>query len=408
MAKYNYDKKVLSGLGVGPFLNEVKTREAEIAKAPSTMPKSIYNANVIAEKLHPSYQIGVITEIKEHKDTKTYVIEPDGENGFIELAYFRAGQYISVELNIGDTKLCKPYSLSCSPKAAFGEEDNRYEITVKKTANGFASDYILSNWKVEDKVVMSAPLGNFYYVGLRDAKNVVALAGGSGITPFISMAKAVKDGIEEFNLTIIYGSKTKDEILFKDELDKIVAESNGKVKVVHVLSDEMAEGYEHGFITADIIKKYAVADDYSLYVCGPKAMYTFAGKEIAKLNLPKRRIRFEVSGEYGDPSNDEAFPKDAIGKKFNVKVLVRGEEYTTQCSSTQSLISAIEAKGIRVPSDCRSGECGWCHSRLVSGDVYVPEKADGRRAADKKFGWIHPCVSYPLSDIEIEVFPMLE
>ena len=87
---------------------------------------------------------------------------------------------------------------------------------------------------------------------------------------------------------------------------------------------------------------------------------------------------------------------------------MRGEEYVTECKSSQSLLDAMEKAGIRVPSDCRSGICGWCHSRLVSGEVYVPAKADGRRLADKKFGWIHPCSSYPLSDIEIEVFPLLE
>lgn len=55
-----------------------------------------------------------------------------------------------------------------------------------------------------------------------------------------------------------------------------------------------------------------------------------------------------------------------------------------------------------LPSRCRSGQCGWCHSRLVSGEVFIPDEADGRREADKKFGWIHPCCTYPLSDIELD------
>ncbi|HBH99517.1 MAG: 2Fe-2S iron-sulfur cluster-binding protein [Clostridia bacterium] len=59
--------------------------------------------------------------------------------------------------------------------------------------------------------------------------------------------------------------------------------------------------------------------------------------------------------------------------------------------------------GIAAPSHCRSGECGWCHSRLVAGDVYMPTSVDGRREADKKFGYIHPCVTFPLSDLTMEV-----
>ena len=85
------------------------------------------------------------------------------------------------------------------------------------------------------------------------------MAGGSGITPFYSIACAVADGIEDFVLTILYGSRTKDTILLKEELEAVAARSNSRVKVVHVLSDEAAEGYEHGFITAELIKKYANA-----------------------------------------------------------------------------------------------------------------------------------------------------
>lgn len=73
------------------------------------------------------------------------------------------------------------------------------------------------------------------------------------------MACAVADGIEDFDLTILYGSRTKDTILLKEELEAVAARSNSRVKVVHVLSDEAAEGYEHGFITAELIKKYADA-----------------------------------------------------------------------------------------------------------------------------------------------------
>ena len=408
MAKYNYDKSVLKGLGVGPFLNEVKTREAEIAKGSTEPLKADFNANVLAKKLHPSVQFGVVDRVVDRGDAKTFVIVPDTEKGCSEFAYFRAGQYISVSLDIGEAKLCKPYSLSSGPKDALGNNGNSYAITVKKTANGYASDFILDTWKEGTKLTLSAPLGEFYFVGLRDAKDVIALAGGSGITPFYSMAQAIADGIEDFNLTILYGSRTADNILLKDELEDAASRSGGKVKIVNILSDEEKEGYEHGFITAELIQKYAPEGDYSVFVCGPKAMYNFAEKEIAKIGLPRRRARFELSGEYGDPAVDAEFPKEAVGKEFAVKVLVRGETFETTCRSQQTLLNAMESAGIRVPSDCRSGQCGWCHSRLIKGEYYVPAKADGRRAADKTFGWVHPCVTYPLSDIEIEVFPMLE
>ena len=403
MAKYNYDKKALKGLGVGAFLGEVKTREAHIAQGSEELPNPTYNANILAAKLHPGAQKAVVKAIKEHKGAKTFILGSADEGG--RLAYFRAGQYISVALDIDGARLCKPYTLSSNPKDAL--EEGTYGITVKETPDGFGSKHILENWAVGTQLTVSGPLGDFYYVGLRDAANVVALAGGSGITPFLSMARAIASGIEDFNLTILYGSRTRDNILLKDELNEAEAASNGKVKVVHILSDEKAEGFENGFINAGLIKKYAPEGDYTILVCGPKAMYRFAEGEIALLEKPRRRVRFELSGEYGSPTADAEYPADKAGKTFKVKVLVRGEEYLTECKSEQGLLDSMERAGIRVPSDCRSGQCGWCHSRLVSGQVYVPAKADGRRAADKKFGWIHPCSSYPLSDIEIEVFPML-
>lgn len=408
MAKYNYDKKVLSGLGVGPFLNEVKVREEEIRKAPATIPGSVYNANILAGRLHPSVQFGKITEIIAVPGAKTFIIAPDEKKGCREFAYFRAGQYISVALNIGDAKLCKPYSLCSAPESALGETGNTYAITVKETTDGYASKYILENWTEGTELTLSAPLGQFYYTSLRDEKTVIALAGGSGITPFLSMARAIADGTEDFNLTVLYGSRSHDSILLRAELEEAAARSNGKVRIINILSDDTEDGYEHGFITAELIRKYAPEDHYSIFVCGPKAMYRFLETEIAKLSLPGRRVRFELSGEYGDPTADAAYPKDRAGREYKLSVLVRGEKTETVCSSEKSILSACEAAGIRVPSDCRSGECGWCHSRLISGEVYIPETADGRRLADKKFGWIHPCTSYPLSDIEIEVFPMLE
>ena len=398
--KYGYDKKLLKSLGVGPFLGQVKLREKKIAEASAELPTSVYNANVLAKKLHPNVQYAVVTAITEHKDAKSFTLAPDAEKGMEGLAYFRAGQYVSIALDIGEAKLNKPYTIRSCPKDAL---NGTYTVTVKRTANGFASDYILDNWQVGTKVKLSAPLGEFYHQELRDAKKVVALAGGSGITPFYSMAAAITDGTEDFELTVLYGSRTKDAILLGAELDAVAAASNGKVKIVHVLSDEEAEGFEKGFITAELIQKYAPAGDYSVYLCGPKAMYRFMDAELAKLGLKGRRIRKELPGEYGDPTGDAKYPKDAAGKTYTITVLIRGESQSVSCRADQTLLDALEKAGIRAPSHCRSGECGWCHSRLVSGDVYIPEDTDGRRLADKKFGWIHPCCSYPLSDVILDV-----
>ena len=230
------------------------------------------------------------------------------------------------------------------------------------------------------------------------------MAGGSGITPFLSMAAAIAEGTEDFNLTILFGSRTEKVILFKDELAKLEKASKGKVKVVHILSDEEKKGYEHGFISADIIKKYAPKNDnYSIYICGPEAMYKFADKEVAKLKLPRRLVRSELLGVTKDVTKDPKY-KGKADKTYTVTVKQAGcAPKKVKAAANETLLVAFERAGIKAPSRCRSGECGWCRSQLTKGKVFVPEATDGRRFSDVQLGTIHPCATFPLSDCEVEV-----
>ena len=405
MGKYNYSRKGLKGLTPFPFLGEVKTRVKAIQAAPDTIPQSVYNANILAKSLHPAVQHVKIAKVEDHGGAKSFTLVPDKARGTEKMAYFRASQYVSVSLNINGAPVNKPYTIRSNPKDALGSGDTSYTLTIKLTDPAYASAHILSTWKEGDQVDISGPLGDFYYQDLRDAKQVVAIAGGSGITPFYSMAAAIADGIEDFDLTILYGSRTAGGILLKDEIEAVAARSKGRVKVIHVLSHEEKEGFEHGFITAELIRKYAPQGDYSVFMCGPKAMYTFEEGEMKKLGLPKRRYRMEMSGDYLGAAQNADFPGSKKGREFTLTVDIRGEKQTIPCKAEESLLWAMEQAGIKAPSHCRSGECGWCHSRLVSGDVYIPEDAGGRRMADKKFGWIHPCCSFPLSDIELAIYP---
>ena len=387
------------GLDMSVYPRQTRVREKAIQASEAAEIKHTFRTNQKAKALHPDVQHMTIVEVIEHKgaDAKTFVMKKtDGTAA----AWFRAGQYVSVSLKIGDSVLTRPYSLCYSPKKT---KEGICAITVRNnTVDGFASSWILSNWEVGTEVTISGPQGDFYYEPLRDRGHIVGLAGGSGITPFLAMANAVADGIEDMDLTIIFGSRDERSILFREEFEAL-CEACPRIKVVHVLSDEEAEGCEKGFITAELIKKYAPEGDYSVYLCGPKAMYKFIDAELPKLGLKARRIRKELPGEYGDPTGDAAYPKEAAGKTFEITVLIRGQSQTVPCRADQTLLDALEKAGIRAPSHCRSGECGWCHSRLVSGDVYIPEDVDGRRAADKKFGWVHPCCSYPVSDVTLDV-----
>ncbi len=381
------------------FKNMAKVREQAIQAAPAKEINGDFQININAKKLHPDYQRLVIADIIDHADAKakTFVFKrEDGE----PFPYFRAGQYISLKLPLEGSFVTRSYSLCSSPKDALS---GTAAITIRSNPGGFAADKLLETLKVGDVITASDPQGFFYYEDLRDAKTVIGLAGGSGITPFLSMAYALRDGVEDFNLVLLFGSRDEKNILFKKELDEIAA-ACPKFKVIHVLSDEEKEGYEHGFITADLIKKYAPEnEEYSVYLCGPEAMYRFLKPEIAKLGLPERLFRRKMIDVTKEVWNCPGYPTECKGKSFDITVKQGAAEYKIKAVAEEPVLVAIERAGIKAPSRCRSGECGWCRSKLVSGTVFIPEENELRRWADVKYGYIHPCSSFPTSDLVIEV-----
>lgn len=385
-------------LDIMKFKNSPKEREGIISAAPLKEVDAKFAINENAMKLHPHFQHMIIDDIIVHEgaNAKSFILKKEDSS---PAAYFRAGQYISILLNINGSLVTRPYSISSSPKWA---SQGKIAITVRSNPGGFAADWMLENFKKGDAVTVSSAEGNFYYERIRDASHVIALAGGSGITPFLSMAYAIRDKLEDFSLTIISGSRTEDSILFKSELDAIAAECD-KVKIVHVLSDEEKEGYEHGFITAELIKKYAPEGEYSIFLCGPEAMYRFAETELKKLDKGVKNIRRELLGVTKSVQDREDYPAESRGKTYSILVRRGPDEFNIKGSAAETVLAAIERAGINAPARCRSGECGWCRSKLVSGSVYLPAENDGRRFSDKEHGYIHPCASFPTSDLVIEV-----
>lgn len=374
-------------------------RAARIDAASTAAIPQLNPVNRLAKRLHPDRQYMKIAQVTElAPDTKRFRFVPDPARGTTECAPFLAGQYLNIHLTINGMPVNRAYSISSSPKNA---REGYYELTLKYVQDGLVSRYVLDNWKEGDEVELSGPAGTFYYSPLRDAKTVVCLAGGSGITPFLSLANAIADGDEDFRMILLYGSRTEDAILYKAEFDRLAKDD--RIQVVHVLSDEEKPGFEHGFICADLIREYAPAGEpYSVFVCGPQGMYRFVDQEIEKLGLARKYVRHELFGEVHDARTQDGYPGTDL-TTVKITVSIRDTTRTVTGSVYDTILQTLEKNGITVPTSCRSGECGFCHSVLKSGQVYVPKAIDGRRLADLKFGGIHPCATFPLSDLEIIV-----
>ena len=387
------------------FLNINKKREAEIKNAPARPLPRTFPVNELSKALHPDVQYAVISDIKTWShDCKSFTFSPDSSRGTKQFAWFQAGSYLSVFLEVNGMKLTRPYSISSSPQET--KNGGTYTLTIKRVPGGIGSNYMLDNWKIGDRTAFSGPLGEFVYLPIRDARTVIGIAGGSGITPFHSLAKSIVEGDEDFNLILFYGSRTEKDILFKEDFDAFEKASD-KIKVIYVLSDEVIAEYEHGFITADLISKYAPSQ-YSIFMCGPAGMYHFLDKELLKLKLESKWIRRELQGEVHDARMQPDYPGEhtSVPEKVSITVHCCDQTKRIVADTCDTILQSLEKNGISAPAHCRSGECGWCRSRLIQGDVFCPKSAEHRRAADFDFDFIHPCCTFPLSDIEIEIAPV--
>jgi len=347
----------------------------------------------ITNRIHPAKLDLVVSEVIDvTKEAKT--IRLVSQNGY--LPPFEAGQYINLFVEIGGVRTSRPYSISSSPK-----QRAYYDITVARIAAGFVSDYFLDTVKPGDTFEANGPGGHFHYNPLFHGKKLVFLAGGSGVTPFMSMIReTLNAGIEDRELHLIYGCRTPELAFFKDELEDLHTRHKNftfNLVVSEVKPDQCFNG-RTGFINGDCIRDIlGDVSQYMFYICGPQVMYDFCLKELDRMNIPARKIRREMFGARQDIQNEPGWPSGLTGKE-TFTISVGGK--TIKAASGEPLVAALEKAGFRVPVSCRSGECSLCRVKLVSGKVFVPRGVLIRHA-DDKFGYIHSCKSYPISDGEI-------
>ena len=319
------------------FKNMKVQRDKIIENTPITALVENYASNQNAAARHPISQFFTVEDIKERGkgDVRTYTLRrTDGQNP----AFFRAGQFVVIRQMIDGKLIARPVTLSCGPAMTL---EGKIQLTVKLVEqDAFLSAFIHENWKIGDQVETSGPQGTFFYEPLRDAKKVIAIAGGSGITPVFAMANAIADGDEDFEMIILYGSRTKEDILFPDEFAEIMSRTD-KVKLVNVLSEEEAEGCEHGLITADLIRKYAGEGVYSVFAAGSQGMYKFLDGEAEKLGLIKKYYRKELYDNISQPWNYPGYPVEVKDKIFNLKIKMCDKVFDIPCNANENILVAL-------------------------------------------------------------------
>jgi prolycopene isomerase len=383
------------------FAYLIPRRQERIAQT-SAEPVRDDPINALARKLHPERIDLVVAEIRDESPSlRTFRLKPAPGSG---LPVFRAGQYLSVKAQVGDAWITRPYSIASAPSDALGPE-GFFEIAIRRKEGGFFTEHLRQNWRVGSQVSVSGPHGTFYYEPLRDLPGIVALAGGSGITPFRSMIREISAGRLDVRITLLYGVRLPGDIPFEKELRELAARLPEKIRVAIVCSEpDAAWCGPSGFLSAACIRDHAGdLAGKSLFLCGPAEMYRFLDPELASLKIPKRRIRREVFGEEAAVAARPDFPESAKGKTFSMTVRTGTSVRTCPAKAEETILAALERAGIAPDSQCRSGECGLCRSELVSGEVFTKPEDDGRREADRRLGFIHPCAAYPLSALDLRL-----
>ncbi len=343
------------------------------------------------DRLHPrELTVAVSRIVEETPTTKTLRLVPTD----LPLPPFLPGQYTALSVTADGIRTGRPFSISSAPN-----QTAYWDLTVRRVAGGLVSNYLLDRVKTGDRLTCSGPAGNFYVNPLVHGPAIVAIAGGSGVTPFMSMIRRIVDFGLDTEFFLFYGSRNLDDVIFHDELTA-AAKSCPNVRYIPVI-ESPPKGYSGhtGYITADVIKK-EIGDisGKTFFLCGPQAMYDFCLPQLDRLGVPKRRIRREM---YGTPTVIVDYPgwPAAVGEGASFTVSVRGGKSFT-ASATTPLLASLEKQGIVVPFLCRSGECSMCRVRLLAGTVYQPPGTLVRKS-DAQFGYIHSCASYPIQDIEI-------
>ena len=323
-----------------------------------------------------------------------------------EVFGFTQGQYLTLRTSIDGQDLRRSYSI-CA-----GVDDGELRVGVRKVRGGVFSNWINAHLRPGDTVSVMAPQGRFF-VPLDPAvrRHHLGIAGGSGITPILSIMKTVLAREPLSRFTLIYGNRLLQSTMFKEEIDDLKNRYMTRLVLQHVFSDEHTDApLNHGVMNRDKIGEFLAsvvpADQIDhVFVCGPFQMNDEAEAALLAAGVPEERIHIERFGVAlpapGDAASvgavvHEARPGDAEQARI---VIVRDglQREISFVKGQPSILDAASAAGLEVPYSCTSGVCGTYRAKLMEGEV----RMERNFALDKKEvanGFVLTCQSHPLTD----------
>lgn len=317
---------------------------------------------------------------------------------------FEQGQHLVIEAQINGEKVRRSYSISAATKS------NRLQVGIKKIANGVFSSYANEQLKVGDVLQVMPPQGHFYTtLNAEQSKHYALIAAGSGITPMLSIAESVLAAEPLAQVTLIYGNKTTQSMMFKERVSFLKNHYMTRFSLINVFTKEEQEAAVlHGRISAE--KMHDLQKDHLIdmqsfdecFLCGPQQMVQSVEGALKEAGIASDNIHYELFY-----AGDEVLPELTAEQKADTsikQVVVKsgGRKLTLELTSTGTdILDSAMQHGLDLPFSCKGGVCATCKAKVIDGEVRMDRNhcLTEREVAD---GMILTCQSHPVS-AQVEV-----
>ena len=329
-------------------------------------------------KFHP---LRVRDVVQETADTCSLVLELPEK--LVDAFAYKAGQFVTFRVTVDGEQQLRSYSMSSSP-----DVDDRFCVTVKRVPGGVVSNWINDNVKPGDVLDTTCPAGHFCLGP--DERDVVAFAGGSGITPVISIIKTVLATTGR-NARLLYANRDRDAVIFDKELGELDQRYPGRLDVLHHLD------VDSGFVNAETLRAYVDAiGDAEYFICGPGPFMNLVEDSLLGGGVDAERIhieRFTPRETPEEPAETEVVAEPGAAKTM-VTIELNGKTETTDHRPGTTLLQAARQAGLKPPSSCEAGDCATCMAKLVEGTakMFVNNALTDDEVEE---GWVLTCQAVP-------------
>ncbi|WP_030169854.1 ferredoxin--NADP reductase [Spirillospora albida] len=337
--------------------------------------------------MNTSLKARVVEVVRETADANSLVLEP--AEGDRERFTYRPGQFLTIRVPCGDGYAARCYSLCSSPVAG-----DRMKVTVKRVEGGLGSNWICDNVTAGDVLEVLRPAGTFTPASLDE--DVLLLAGGSGITPVMSILKSVLAG-GRGSVALLYANRDENSVIFAEELRELVAAHGDRLTVVHWL--QTVQGLPTPAALRGLARPYG---GRQAFVCGPEPFMALAEETLPDLGIRVHVERFfSLTGDpFAEPeASGGAEGEDTGGAAAEVEVEAEldGATTTLPWQASEVLLDALLRAGVDAPFSCREGSCSACACVVLEGEVALDANTvlDEQDLAD---GLILACQARPVSD----------